>query len=180
MHPIIRSAKNRGLKYRDLTTSSPHPPSHCLPSSKQRTTCNYLAFSRRLTLLSTVSFWHWCTAHKQHTVWSSSSIPPPATFSIHRKSKLLSSPIGQCPGEGSRTVTQFFCHFHRFLSSYCLFLSHKSAQLPLRAQFLLIHFTFNLNGLSSGHDAFHQFFCLFWTHWLAHVRQTRQNNQSSL
>ena len=62
-HPVVHLAKNRSLKYRDLKRASPHPPSHCLPPSKQRTACNYLAFSPRLTLSSTFSSWHQCTAH---------------------------------------------------------------------------------------------------------------------
>ena len=41
MHPVIHSAKNRSLKYRNLTRTSPHPPSHCPPPSKQKAVCNF-------------------------------------------------------------------------------------------------------------------------------------------
>ena len=105
MHPVIHSAKNRSLKYRNLTRTSPHPPSHCPPPFIQRTAYNLHGALPQTD--ATLSFLLLTPVHNtlQHTVQSSTSIPPPATFSIQRKSKLLPSPIGQCPGEGSRTVT---------------------------------------------------------------------------
>ena len=107
MHPVIHSAKNRSLKYRNLTRTSPHLPSHYPPPSNQRTACNLHGALPQTD--ATLSFLLFTLVHNtlQHIVYSSTSIPPPATFSIQRKSELLPSPIGQCPGEGSHTVTSW-------------------------------------------------------------------------
>ena len=43
----------------------------------------------------------------QHTIQSSNFLLSPAIFSIQRKSELLPSPIGQCPGEGPLKIIHF-------------------------------------------------------------------------
>ena len=126
VHPIIHSAKNRSLKSRDLTRTSPHPPSHCLQPSEQSPACKYKAFSTKLTLRSTISSWHWCTAP-----YSIPSDHPPL---LHRQPFLPSNAnLNACPvpldsvQEKDSILHRICCRFHCSFSSYCLFLSQKYA-----------------------------------------------------
>ena len=64
--------------------------------------------------------------------------------------------------------------FTALLSSYCLSLLKKYALLPLKAQFLLIHFTLNLQWPQLWLCWFFPNACVsFQAHWLAHMGQTR-------
>ena len=142
--PARTSAPQRkGIMYEGLMRTSPQPPSYFPQPSEQRTACNYLVFYSRLTLRSSVSSRHWSTAH----YYILSDHP-----SLLHRQQLFSSiaNLNACPvpmdstQEKDPIQCRIFRRFHRSLSSYCLFLSQKYVQLLLKAQFLLIHFTLNL------------------------------------
>ena len=66
--------------------------------------------------------------------------------SIQRKSKLLPSPIGQCPGDGCRTVTQLLSFSQLFIGILLISVTEICTALYYSAVSVEF-FTLNLNGL---------------------------------
>ena len=77
----------------------------------------------------------------------------PATFSIQRKSKLLPSPIGLCPGEGSYAVTPWLSLSQLFIA----ILSNIVTKICTTAFSSAVSVNFPhqiINGLRPGHVQF--------------------------
>ena len=77
----------------------------------------------------------------------------PAQFSNQRKSKLLPSPIGLCPGEGSHTVAPWLSLSQLFIA----ILSDFVTEICTAASYSAVSVNFShqiINGLRSGHVEF--------------------------
>ena len=84
----------------------------------------------------------------------------PAQFSNQCKSKLLPSPIGLCPGEGSHTVTPWLSLPQLFIAILSVFVAEICTVTFYSA--VSVNFSHQIiNGLRSGHAQFSSIFCLF-------------------